>query len=80
MTQHIFHILVCLVGDIGKYTKSRHIDKIPVVEGTDIHRKHIFIRDDLRGFFHVRRQLKAVREIIGTSGRYIADFWLITGF
>ena len=73
MTQRIFQILRCLVGYIGKQSKCCHIDKIAVIKPSDIACKRLALHDQLRSLLHRLRDTNAVRKIIRTASRDIAD-------
>ena len=73
MTQCIFQILRCLIGYIGKQPKCRHIDKIAVIKPSDIACKRLAFHNQLRSLLHRLRNANAVRKIIRTASRDIAD-------
>ena len=80
MSQDIFQILVCLIGNIGKQSKRSHIGKCLVIKFTDVTVIDLLLHDHGCSCSHTLRHKQTVGKIIGASCRDIADGCLAAHF
>ena len=80
MSQDIFQILVCLIGNISKQSKRSHIGKCLVIKFTDVTVIDLLLHDHGGSCSHTLRHKQTVGKIIGASCRDIPDRCLAAHF
>ena len=73
MSQYILYILAGLIGYLCKQAKCGNIDKIVIIERSDIAWEFLSFHNMLCRMEHAGRDLQTMCEVVGTSTRNITD-------
>ena len=72
MAEHVFKLLLCLIGNIRKEAEGRDINEGVLVKGADVAGKQPPLRHCPCSLKHIFRKTQAFCKIIGTSRRDIS--------
>ena len=73
MSQHILHVLPCLIGNICKKAECRNIDKNILIKSTNIAAEASAIHNHSCCLFHAPRDSQTSGKVISCSCRNVAD-------